>query len=131
MKEAKKIAFGAFVALAVYVVLLALLSVLLVRGTVAEKSLPLCVWVFACIAAFVGARISTGRGDDPALRIAASTAAFWALVQLLGFLINNTIEPARSAALALPILVGGVVAYLVRPTREKRKRGRGKRRSRK
>lgn len=131
MKEAKKIAFGAFTALAVYVVLLAVLSVLIVRGTVAEKNLTLCVWVFACVAAFVGARVSTGRGGAPALWIAASAAAFWALIQLLGFLVNDTIDPVRSAAVALPILAGGVAAYLVRPTREKRKRGRGKHRSRK
>lgn len=131
MKEAKKIAFGAFTALAVYVLLLAALSALIVRGTVAEKNLALCVWVFACAASFVGARLSAGRGGEAAIRIAAGAAAFWALVQLLGFLINDTIEPARSAALALPVLVGGVLVYLVRPAREKRKRGRGKHRSRK
>lgn len=131
MKEAKKITFGALAALGVYVVLLAALSALIVRGTVAEKNLKLCVWVFACVAAFVGARVSTGRGGEQVVRIAASTAAFWALVQLLGFLVNDTIEPVRSVALALPILVGGTAAYLVRPAREKRKRGKGKRRSRK
>ena len=131
MKEAKKIAFGALVALVVYVALLAALSALIVRGTVKEESMALCVWVFACAAAFVGARVSAGREGEPAVRIAASAAAFWALIQLLGFLVNDTLEPARSAALALPILVGGAAAYLVRPAREKRKRGRGKRRSRK
>ena len=131
MKEAKKIAVGAFAALAVYVALLAALSALIVRGTVKEESVALCVWVFACAASFVGARASAGRGSDQAVWIAAGAAAFWALIQLLGFLANDTIEPARSAALALPILVGGAAAYLVRPAREKRKRGRGKRRSRK
>lgn len=131
MKEAKKIAFGALVALAVYVALLAALAALIVRGTVGEESVPLCVWVFACAAAFAGAKVSAGHEGEPVIRIAASAAAFWALIQLLGFLVNDTIEPARSVALALPILVGGVAAYLVRPAREKRKRGRGKRRSRK
>lgn len=131
MKEAKKIALGAFAALVVYVMLLAALSALIVRGTVREETVPLCVWVFACAASFIGARISAGREGKPAIRIAAGAAAFWALIQLLGFLVNDTIEPARSAALALPILVGGAAAYLVRPAREKRKRGRGKRRSRK
>ena len=125
MKEAKKIALG------VYVALLALLSALIVRGTVNEEHMAQCVWVFACVASFAGAKVSTGRGGEAAIRIAASAAAFWALIQLLGFLVNDTIEPARSAALALPILVGGAAAYLVRPAREKRKRGRGKRRSRK
>ena len=131
LKEAKKIGLGALAALAVYVVLLAVLSALIVRGTVEEKSIPLCVWLFVCAAAFAGARASAGREGEPAIRIAASTAAFWALIQLLGFLVNDTIEPARSVALVLPILVGGAAAYLVRPAREKRKRGRGKRRSRK
>ena len=131
MKEAKKITFGVLAAFAVYVALLAALAALIVRGTVKEESIPLCVWVFACAAAFVGARVSAGRMGEPAVRIAASTAAFWALIQLFGFLVNDTIEPARSAALALPVLVGGAAAYLIRPTREKRKRARGKRRSRK
>ena len=131
MKEAKKIALGALVALGVYVALLAVLSALIVRGTVKEENMALCVWAFACAAAFAGAKVSAGREGEPAVRIAACAAAFWALIQLLGFLVNDTIEPARSAALALPILVGGAAAYLVRPAREKRKRGRGKRRSRK
>ena len=131
MKEAKKIAFGALAALAVYVALLAALSALIVRGTVKEENIPLCVWVFACAAAFIGARVSAGRAGEPAIRIAAGAAAFWALILLLGFLVNDTIDPARSAALALPILVGGAAAYLIRPTREKRRRGRGKRRSHK
>lgn len=131
MKEAKRIALGALTALGVYVALLALLSALIVRGTVNEEHMALCVWVFACAASFAGARVSAGRGGEQAVWIAAGAAAFWSLIQLLGFLVNDTIEPARSAALALPILVGGVAAYLVRPTREKRKRGRGKRRSRK
>ena len=131
MKEAKKIAFGALAALAVYVALLAALSALIVRGPVKEENIPLCVCVFACAAAFIGARVSAGRAGEPAMRIAAGAAAFWALIQLLGFLVNDTIEPARSAALALPILVGGAAAYLIRPAREKRKRGRGKRRSHK
>lgn len=131
MKEAKKIAFGVFVALAVYVALLAMLSALIVRGTVEEESLALCVWVFACVASFVGTKASAGRESDPAIRIALSAVIFWALIQLLGFLVNDTIEPARAAALALPIVVGGAAAYLVRPAREKRKRGRGKRHSHK
>lgn len=131
MKEVKKIALGVLVAFAVYVLLLAALSALIVRGTVQEGSVALCVWVFACAAAFAGARVSAGREGEPAFRIAAGTAAFWALIQLLGFLVNDTIEPARSAALALPILVGGAAAYLVRPARGKRKRGKGKRRSHK
>ena len=131
MKEAKKIALGALAALAVYMALLAALSALIVRGTVGEAHTALCVWVFACAASFVGARVSVGRGGEPAVRIAACAAAFWALIQLLGFLVNDTIEPTRSAALALPVLVGAAAAYLVRPSREKRKKGRRKRRSRK
>lgn len=131
MKEAKKIAFGVFAALAVYAALLAALSALIVRGTVGEENMALCVWVCACAASFAGARVSAGREGEPAIRIAASAAGFWALIQLLGFLINDTIDPARSAALALPVLVGAAAAYLVRPAREKRKKGRGKRRSRK
>ena len=131
MKEAKRIALGAAASLAVYVALLAALAALIVRGTVNEENMTLWVWASACAASFAGARVSAGREGKQAVRIAASTAAFWALIQLLGFLVNDTIEPARSAALALPILVGGAAAYLGRPTREKRKRGRGKRRSRK
>ena len=131
MKEAKKIAFGVLAALVVYVALLAAFSALVVRGTVKEENIAPYVWVFACAASFAGARISAGRESEPALRIAASAAGFWALIQLLGFLVNDTIDPARCVSLALPILVGGAAAYLIRPAREKRKRGKGKRRSRK
>ena len=125
----KKTALGAAAALAVYLALAALLSLLVVRGTAAENGIAACVWAFAAIAAFTGAKIASWRAADPLAPTAFATAAFWALVVLLGFLTNDTLEPARVASLALSSLLGGALAYMLRGGGKKR--GGHKRRSRK
>lgn len=132
MKQAKQIALGTGVALAVYLALQALASLLVVRGTVSEENVGICVWAFACLAAFAGAKAAAYRAADALLPSAAASAAFWMTVQLLGFLAGGALDTARSLALILPVLAGGTLAYLIRPGKGKSKRGkRGTRRSRK
>lgn len=131
MKRAKRTMIGVGAALVLYIALLAALSALLVRGTVREESIPLCVWLFACAAVFVGAKIAGHGESESAASIAICAAGFWALVQLLGFLACDSLEPSHSAALALPAIVGGVLAYLLRAGKAKRGGARGKHRFRK
>ena len=131
MKRVKKTALGAASALAVYVALLACISALLTRGTVEEARLGLFVWIFACIASFLGCRLGATGESEPAVSIALCAAVFWALVQLLGFLTCDGLEPSRSVALLLPILAGAAIAYLLRRGKKKRRNEKGKRRGHK
>ena len=126
---AKRIALGTSVSLLAYLALSALLALLVVRGTVGEGVIGACVWAFAALAAFAGAKAASWGAAEPLPRIAITAAAFWALILLLGFLANDTLDPSRAALLALPILLGGALAYLLRGGGKKR--GSRKRRSRK
>ena len=132
MKLVKKIALGVGAALFVYLVLSALAALLIERGTVSETRIGTLVWIFACLAAFTGARIAAYRTQEPFMPIAVTAAVFWVMIQLLGFLVNDTLDSARSAALALPVLLGGALSWLLKPRGGKGKKGRGHpRRSRK
>lgn len=131
MKRAKRTVLGAAAALAIYIVLLAVVSALLARGTVEESRLGLFVWAFACIASFAGAKLCSAGENDPIASIALCAVSFWALVQLIGFLACDALEPSRSAAFALPILTGAALAYLAKPDKKKRRAEKGKRRGRK
>ena len=128
-KSAKKIAIGAGVSLLAYLALLALLSVLVVRGTVGVGAVGACVWVFAALAAFAGAKVAAWGAAEPLGVIAIGAAAFWLLVLLLGFFANDTLESSRAALLALPIVAGGGLAYLT--CGGGKKHGKRKRRSHK
>ncbi len=128
MKRAKRIALGACTALGVYTALLAALSALIVRGNVDEGHMTPIIWAFACLASLIGAKTASAREADPAAAIALCAAAFWAAVQLTGFLVCNGIEPTRAVSLVLPVLTGGALAYLLRSGKEKKRTGRGKRR---
>ncbi len=114
MKRAKKIVLGAVIALAAYLALLALLSLLMVRGAVAEERMNVCVWAFACLAAFLGAKAASRGEGAPLAGAAGCAAAFLGTILLTGFLVNDTLDPARAAALAPPILLGGALACLPR-----------------
>lgn len=127
MERWKKTAAGAGIALAVYLVLLAALAALIVRGTAGEASMEPCIWGAACLAAFAGAKFASGRDGEPLGQIALSAAVFWLLVLLCGLLVNDAVEPARAASLLLPVLTGGALAYLLRPAKGKRKTGKGRR----
>lgn len=125
MKQAKRVLVGTGAALAVYFALLAAASALIVRGSVAETSLAVCVLVSAFVAAFLGSRIagSQDRLGDAAL----CAVSFLTAVVLLGFLINDGLDFSRAAQLAPAILCGAALASVMRFG--KGKRTRGKRRS--
>lgn len=124
----KRIAVGMLAAFLVYLGLLALIALMIVRGTVGEGSVVACTWAFAALAAFAGAKAASWHATEPIMPIAVCAAAFWGLVLLLGFLANDGLDGARAVALALPVLIGALAAYL---TRGGKKRGKRKRRSRK
>ncbi len=127
----KKTAMGAAIALAIYLALLAAVSELIVRGTVGESVVSPCVWGFACLASFTGAKLSSRKDSEPAGQIALNVAVFWALILLCGLFVNDTVEPSHAAALLLPVLTGGALAYLLRAGKGKQKKGKGRRRFRK
>ncbi len=112
MKRAKQIAAGVTAALLLYLALAALLSLLIVRGSAGEGSAGACVWAFACLAVFVGARLSARGAGDAAASAALCAAVFWLAVLFAGFLAGGAIEPARAARTALAAMTGGVAAYL-------------------
>lgn len=130
MKQVKRVAIGTGIALAVYLALSALLALLIVRGAVKENGVY--VWIFACVAAFCGATAASYRQGERIVSAASCAAAFWGSVALLGYLTNDTLEPARITALALPVLAGTTAAYLLEGGGTgKRSRGKRKRHSRK
>ena len=126
MKLVKKIALGVGAALLVYLTLSALAALLIVRGTVSEERVGTLVWIFAGLAAFAGARLASYRTQEPLVPVAVTAAVLWAAIQLLGFLANDTLASARSAALALPILLGAALAWLLKPRSRKGKKSRAR-----
>lgn len=122
---AKRIALGVLAALACYLALNALLALLLTRGTLGEDKLLPCVWGFAAIAAFTGAKLA---GDGTPWHPAAAALAFWIAVALLGFLVNDTLEPSRALQLMLPVALGAAASCAGSGAGKKRTR---KRRARK
>ena len=115
----KRIAMGASASLICYLGLTALLALLLTRGTLGEDKLLPCVWVFAAIASFAGAKLA---GTGTLWLPAAAAGAFWIVVTLLGFLANDTLEPSRALWLALPVALGAAASYAGSGTGKKRPR---------
>ena len=126
---AKKIALGTLISLLAYLALLALLSLLIVRGTVGEGGAWTCACVFAALSAFAGVKTAAWGAPEQLGVSALCAAAFWGLILLLGFLANDGLDASRAALLALPVLVGGGLAYLTNGGGKRR--GKRKRRSRK
>lgn len=105
---AKRIALGVLTALVCYLTLNALLALLLTRGTLGEDKLLPCVWVFAAIASFAGAKLA---GTGTLWLPAAAAGAFWIVVTLLGFLANDTLEPSRALQMILPVALAAAASY--------------------
>lgn len=129
MKKTKRILLGAAAALAGYLALLALLSLLIVRGSIAETAAGACTWLFACLAAFAGAMTAARKKDAPLADAAACAAAFWGTVLLFGFTAYDGLDTARAAGLAIPIFLGAAIACLLKRG-EKRGRKKHARRAR-
>lgn len=127
MKKNRRILPGVGVALAVYLGLLALLAFLTVRGTVPEQAAWPLACAAACLASFAGASAAARGEAAPLGAITICAAAFWGVVQLLGFGTNDALDPARSAVLALSVGVGAGLACLTAGKRKKHTGGRRRR----
>ena len=82
---AKAVILGVSAALTVYLALLALVSLLAVRGTVSEARLGALLWGAAFLASLSGALISSGKGRETVLTGPLTAAVFWALIQRWDF----------------------------------------------
>lgn len=118
----KRIAMGASASLVCYLGLTALLALLLTRGAVGENTALPCILAFAAVAAFAGAKLAA-RGSTERWMNAASAGAFWAVVVLTGFLVNDTLSWPRAGELAIAAAIGTALAC-VRTGKGKRTRGR-------
>ena len=125
----KRVAVGVLTALLIYIALLALIALMIVRGTVGEGGAWTCACVFAALSAFAGVKTATWGAPEPLGVSALCAAAFWGLILLLGFLANDGLDASRAALLALPVLVGAGLACLTNGGGKRR--GKRKRRSRK
>lgn len=123
-RPVKKIALGTGISLLAYLTLLALLALLVEHGTVGEGNVWACVCAFAAFAAFVGVKTAAWGVAEPLSVNTLCATSFWLLVLLLGFLTNDGLDTSRAALLALPVLVGGGLAYLTKGGEKRR----GKRR---
>lgn len=121
MKQTKRIALGVGVGLTVYLALLALASALIVRGSIGEPTAQTCVWICACIAAFISVKIASPHAETGSAAICA--AALLCTIILLGFLVNGSIDFSRAAELVIPILIGAVLTFLLRVGKGKHTRG--------
>ena len=128
--EVKRIAVGSCVSLSAYLLLLALAALLAVRGVVAEGRVGTIVWLLAFAASFAGAKAALWRGSEQALGVVGSAVLFWAMAQALGAVMGEVLEPARSAAFALPVMAGAALAYLTRGGGRKTRKGKRSRRAR-
>ena len=124
----KRLALGVLAAMAVYLALLALASLLITRGAVGENAAHVCVWVAALVAAFVGAKAAAWGSAEQFAPSALGAAAFCALVLLAGFFVNDALAPERVAAFAAATFAGWLLAIL---THGGKRRKRNVRRARK
>ena len=120
----RQCAAGTGICLCVYVLLMALFSLLTVRGVIGEEQLERCVWVSAAAASLIGKK--TVKRGAMTLGCAGS---FYLVTVLLGFLIGDTLTPARVLWLILPILGGAALSYLLSGKKSAKKK-RAKRKSR-
>lgn len=121
MKNAKSAAAGALTAIAVYLVLLAVVSALTVKGVIPERALELSIRAAAFASAFAGtAAALKGREGFAA---AVCPTVFYLTVLLLGFLAGDGLNGELAAKLALPVALGAATAYMtMRKTKDTRPR---------
>ena len=116
-----RIMLGVLVALACYLGLSALLAFLLTQGTVGEGRTLLCLWVCALLSSFAGSKAAAFRWMDRVPTF-GSALAFLAVIVLGGFLVNNTLDPARTVQTVAAVVVGGALAALTTTGFVKKKR---------
>lgn len=120
MDRTKRIALGVGIALVVYLALLAIVSALIVKGSIGESAKQTCVWVCACIASFVGTKTASPRAETGSVAICA--AALLCTIVLVGFLVNDSLDFLRALELAIPIMIGAGLTCLTRAGKGKRTR---------
>ena len=128
--EVKRIAVGSCASLLAYLLLLALVALLVVRGVVGEDRVGAIVWLLTFAASFAGAKAAAWRAGEQLLGAVGSAVLFWAMVQVLGVAMGETLEPAHSAALALLVMAGAALAYWTRGGGRKARKGKRSRRVR-
>lgn|GEM_PF-1281741 len=124
--DIRKTVLGALIALALYLAVLAVTSLLLVRGTVGEDKIGVLATAAAFLSSFAGAKAASWREGERMTPILCCSLLYLGTVLLCGFWTNDTVDPARAAKMTAAILLGGVCAYMLHG----KERGKGKRRRR-
>ncbi len=125
----RQCAVGTGICLCVYVLLMALFSLLTVRGVIGEEQLERCVWVSAAAASLIGVAAIGKKTVKRGAMTLGCAGSFYLVTVLLGFLIGDTLTPARVLWLILPILGGAALSYLLSGKKSAKKK-RAKRKSR-
>lgn len=119
---AKKCALGALTCCGAELMLLALTSALMLRGTISEEMAGSTVLVCAAIAAFLGCVVGAGKTKRRAMMTAGCAACAWLMMQVAGFLACGKLAPERSLKLAAAMGVGAAASLLLQ---KRKKKGRG------
>ena len=121
----KKCVLGALTGLAVELALLALEAAAIQNGAIGESGIGVAAAAAAAaLAAFAGcmaAGAKTGRRTEMVLSCAA---LLWVLAQLLGFILFDALQPARSLMLAAAVTSGALGALLLGSNGKKKRKGR-------
>ena len=120
----KKCVLGALTGLAVELALLALEAAAIQNGAIGESGIGVAAAAAAALAAFAGcvaAGVKTGRRTEMVLSCAA---LLWVLAQLLGFILFDALQPARSLTLAAAVTLGALGALLLGGKGKKKRKGR-------
>ena len=116
---AKKCVLGTLVCCGAELVLLMLVSVLMLRGTISEGMVNGAVLVCAAVAAFLGCVIGAGKTSKRAMMTVGCAASAWVAMQVIGFLVCDTLAPERSLQIAAAMAAGAAASLLLRSNRKK------------
>lgn len=122
----KKCALGALIGLAVTLALLAAASALILSGALGEERVNAAALAATALGAFAGCTAAGTKTNRRAEMIAFCAAAFWLVMQLLGFLCFDVLLPARSLWSAAAVLSGAVLALALRGRKAGKRKGRGR-----
>ncbi len=108
----------------IYAALSGLMSLLIVQGKMDETWVLPCIYAAACAAAWIGGSAALRFGQNGSESICA--AALWAVAMAMGLISGGSIDVKKAVLLALPILIGCMVAVWmqkgkVRPIKKRRR----------
>jgi len=124
--DIRKTALGALLALALYLMVLAVMSLLLVRGAVREDKIGVLTAIATFLSALAGAKAASWREGERLTPILCCSLLLLGAILLCGFWTNDAVDPTRAAKTAAVILLGGVCAYALHG--KERTKGRRRRR---